>query len=107
MSVWIKAAAGVAAVRGRHGSAAPIDSNDEWARLRIENERPRAHEQPLTKEGTSCAAAEYFAGETNWRAGFRFVADYLAAFEVKRLCEIVEVSRSSFYAWLDAAPAWG
>lgn len=36
---------------------------------------------------------------------FQFVADHRDAFEVKWLCEIVEVSRSSFYAWLDAAPA--
>ena len=35
---------------------------------------------------------------------FQFVADHRHAFEVKRLCEIVEVGRSSFYAWLDAAP---
>jgi hypothetical protein len=26
------------------------------------------------------------------------------AFEVKRLCELVQVARSSFYAWLGAAP---
>jgi len=36
---------------------------------------------------------------------FQFVVDHRDAFEVKWLCEIVEVSRSSFYAWLDAAPA--
>ena len=36
---------------------------------------------------------------------FQFVADHRNAFEVKRLCEIVEVARSSFYAWLAAAPA--
>ena len=35
---------------------------------------------------------------------FQFVADHRHAYEVKRLCEIVEVARSSFYAWLDAAP---
>lgn len=34
---------------------------------------------------------------------FQFVADHQDAFEVKRLCEVVEVSRSSFYAWLNAA----
>lgn len=34
---------------------------------------------------------------------FQFVADHRDAFEVKWLCEIVEVSRSSFYAWLDGA----
>jgi transposase InsO family protein len=35
---------------------------------------------------------------------FQFVADHRDAFEVKRLCEIVDVARSSFYAWLAAAP---
>lgn len=36
---------------------------------------------------------------------FQFVADHQATFEVKRLCELVEVERSSFYAWQNAAPA--
>jgi transposase InsO family protein len=36
---------------------------------------------------------------------FRFVADHRDAFEVKRLCEVIEVNRSSFYAWDAAAPA--
>jgi transposase InsO family protein len=36
---------------------------------------------------------------------FQFVADHQDAFEVKRLCELVEIERSSFYAWLAAAPA--
>ncbi len=35
---------------------------------------------------------------------FQFVADHRHTFEVKRLCDIVGVARSSFYAWLDAAP---
>ena len=34
---------------------------------------------------------------------FQFVADHRDAFEVKRLCEILEVARSSFYAWCAAA----
>ena len=34
---------------------------------------------------------------------FQFVADHLHAFEVKWLCAIVEVARSSFYAWLAGA----
>ena len=34
----------------------------------------------------------------------QFVADHQHAFEVKRLCQIVEVERSSFYAWQAAAP---
>lgn len=36
---------------------------------------------------------------------FQFVADHRDTFEVKWLCEVVEVSRSSFYAWLDGAGA--
>lgn len=34
---------------------------------------------------------------------FQFVADHRDAFEVKWLCEAVEVARSSFYAWVAAA----
>jgi transposase InsO family protein len=36
---------------------------------------------------------------------FQFVADHRDTLEVKRLCQLVEVSRSSFYAWLDGADA--
>ena len=35
---------------------------------------------------------------------FQFVADHRDTFEVERLCQTVEVSRSSFYAWEKAAP---
>ena len=34
---------------------------------------------------------------------FQFVADHCDAFEVKWLCAVVEIARSSFYAWLAAA----
>ncbi len=33
---------------------------------------------------------------------FQFVADHRDAFEVKRLCELVEIERSSYYAWEQA-----
>ena len=36
---------------------------------------------------------------------FQFVADHQHAFEVKRMCELVDIERSSFYAWKAAAPA--
>ncbi len=35
---------------------------------------------------------------------FQFVADHRNAYGVKRLCQVLEVNRASFYAWLDAAP---
>ncbi|BDX33433.1 transposase [Mycobacterium antarcticum] len=34
---------------------------------------------------------------------FQFVADHSDTFEVKWLCQIVDVARSSFYAWVNAA----
>lgn len=36
---------------------------------------------------------------------FQFVADHQTTFEVKRLCQVLELSRSAFYAWLAATPA--
>jgi len=35
---------------------------------------------------------------------FQFVEDHKDAYGVKRLCEVVEIARSSFYAWLAATP---
>ena len=35
---------------------------------------------------------------------FQFVEDHKDAYGVKRLCEVIEVARSSFYAWLAAVP---
>ncbi len=35
---------------------------------------------------------------------FQFVADHQHAFEVKRLCEVIDIERSSFYAWKAAEP---
>jgi hypothetical protein len=36
---------------------------------------------------------------------FQFVADHRNAFEVKRMCQLLDVHRSAFYAWDAAAPA--
>lgn len=35
---------------------------------------------------------------------FQFVEDHKDAYGVKRLCEVIEIARSSYYAWLAAAP---
>ncbi len=34
---------------------------------------------------------------------FQFVADHFDTFEVKRLCQVIGVARSSYYAWIAAA----
>ncbi len=36
---------------------------------------------------------------------FQFVADHQDTFEVKRLCQLVEIGRSAYYAWKAGAPA--
>lgn len=36
---------------------------------------------------------------------FQFVADHAATYSVKRLCKLVEIERSSYYAWKASAPA--
>ena len=35
---------------------------------------------------------------------FQFVDDHKDAWGVKRLCEVIGIARSSFYAWVAAAP---
>ena len=36
---------------------------------------------------------------------FQFVADHQTTYQVKRLCQVLELSRSAFYAWQKALPA--
>ena len=36
---------------------------------------------------------------------FHFVADHSDTYQVKRLCELVDLERSSYYAWKSAEPA--
>jgi hypothetical protein len=36
---------------------------------------------------------------------FQFVADHSTTYPVKRLCQLVEIERSSYYAWKAGAPA--
>jgi hypothetical protein len=36
---------------------------------------------------------------------FRFVQDNMTELPVKRMCELTEVPRSSFYAWLTRTPS--
>ncbi len=39
------------------------------------------------------------------RSRFQFVDDHRATYEVKRLCEVLELNRSSYYKWLSGRPA--
>ncbi|WP_096867526.1 IS3 family transposase [Mycolicibacter icosiumassiliensis] len=108
LSAWCKSA-GVA-IRHRRGSVetelAPgaESPEQELVRLRAENKTLRATEARLSTERDILrSAAKYFGRGDELVSRFQFVADHLHAFEVKWLCAVVEVARSSFYAWLAGA----
>jgi transposase len=82
-----------------------LSPQEQIARLQAQVAALRAETTKLTSEREILRqAAKYFAGETKLVSRFQFVEDHRDAYEVKRLCELVEVERSSYYAWRDAAP---
>ncbi|PVU81405.1 IS3 family transposase [Cellulomonas sp. WB94] len=109
LSGWIKAA-GVA-IRGqsRPASTAPPPGEtpeQELVRLRSRVRELEDSERKLSTEREILrAAAKYFGRGDELVSRFQFVADHQSTFEVKRLCQVVQVARSSFYKWLSAAPA--
>ncbi|WP_345376834.1 IS3 family transposase, partial [Promicromonospora umidemergens] len=48
-------------------------------------------------------AAKYFAGGDELVNRFQFVADHLDTFEVKRMCVVLGINRSSYYKWVAGA----
>ncbi|WAX82153.1 IS3 family transposase [Streptomyces sp. KMM 9044] len=74
--------------------------------LKEENKQLRARIRELeTEREILRRAAKYFAGGDQLVSRFQFVDDHRGAFGVKRLCRVLEVSRSGFYRWLKGAPA--
>ena len=109
LSAWCKAA-GVPIRHRKPGSAA-------WCPHRV-SETAGAGAGPAAGRGQRAACREDQAGHRArhsavggqvFRRGdelvsrFQFVADHRDTFEVKWLCEVVEIARSSFYAWWAAA----
>ncbi|MFG2632359.1 IS3 family transposase [Streptomyces sp. NPDC048473] len=65
------------------------------------SERKLATERDILRK-----AAKYFAGGDELvRSRFQFVDDHRDTYEVKRLCQILDVNRSSYYKWLAGADA--
>ncbi|MCL7430534.1 IS3 family transposase [Streptomyces sp. YS415] len=58
------------------------------------SERKLATERDILRK-----AAKYFAGGDKLVSRFQFVDDHRDAFEVKRLCEVLGLNRSSYYKW--------
>ncbi|MBF4164030.1 IS3 family transposase [Nocardioides acrostichi] len=74
------------------------------ARLEVENAALRAETTKLTTEREILQkAAKYFGRGDALVSRFQFVADNSATsrpgWTVKRLCELLDIERSSFYAW--------
>nr|WP_115329583.1 IS3 family transposase [Tsukamurella paurometabola] len=91
------AAAGVSVGR-RESQAARI------TRLEAENGVLRVEQAKLAEERDILRqAAKYFAGGDELVNRFQFVEDHKDAYGVKRLCQVIGIARSSFYAWLAAA----
>ncbi|WP_369779997.1 IS3 family transposase [Streptomyces sp. R33] len=92
----------------RAGQATPSADPDERIRqlearvAELEaNERKLATERDILRK-----AAKYFAGGDELvRSRFQFVDDHRDAFEVKQLCQVLDVNRSSYYKWLAGAEA--
>ena len=86
----------------------PADETPEQkiARLEAPRERARGRDHEADhRAGDPPAGGQVFRRGDALVSRFQFVADNSATFEVKRLCELVEIERSSYYAWLKASPA--
>ncbi|WP_094180161.1 IS3 family transposase [Cellulomonas sp. PSBB021] len=91
-------------------SSAPAGETPEQKIARLEarvNELEVETTKLTTEREILQRAAKYFGRGDALVSRFQFVADNSTTFEVKRLCELVEIERSSYYAWLKAAPARG
>ncbi|MFI2415071.1 IS3 family transposase [Streptomyces sp. NPDC018947] len=64
------------------------------------SERKLATERDILRK-----AAKYFAGGDQLVSRFQFVADHRDAYGVKRLCEVLDLNRSSYYKWLSGRKA--
>ncbi|MFE1437262.1 IS3 family transposase [Streptomyces sp. NPDC058739] len=87
--------------------AAPATEPDERIRqLEARVAELEASERKLaTERDILRKAAKYFAGGDELVSRFQFVHDHRDAFEVKRLCEVLQVNRSSYYKWLSGRQA--
>ncbi|MFG2526037.1 IS3 family transposase [Streptomyces sp. NPDC048527] len=64
------------------------------------SERKLATERDILRK-----AAKHFRRDELVRSRFQFVDDHRSTYEVKRLCQVQDVNRSSYYKWLAGAEA--
>ncbi|WSW23763.1 IS3 family transposase [Streptomyces sp. NBC_01003] len=100
--------AGAAAAKGtRPREAVPSADPDERVRqLEARVAELEASERKLaTERDILRKAAKYFRRDELVRSRFQFVDDHRDTYEVKRLCQVLDVNRSSYYKWLAGAEA--
>ncbi|MFF2432530.1 IS3 family transposase [Streptomyces mirabilis] len=87
--------------------AAPSADPDERVRqLEARVAELEASERKLaTERDILRKAAKYFRRDELVRSRFQFVDDHRNTYEVKRLCHVLDVNRSSYHKWLAGAKA--
>ncbi|WP_426567287.1 IS3 family transposase [Streptomyces canus] len=90
-----------------HREAVPSADPDERVRqLEARVAELEASERKLaTERDILRKAAKYFRRDELVRSRFQFVDDHRDTYEVKRLCHVLDVNRSSYYKWLAGAEA--
>ncbi|WP_370093214.1 IS3 family transposase [Streptacidiphilus sp. MAP12-20] len=106
---------GIAPADARQGGTAPAragqspasaDPDERIRQLEARVAELEASERKLaTERDILRKAAKYFAGGDELVSCFQFVHDHRDAYEVKRLCQVLDVNRSSYYKWLAGADA--
>ncbi|WP_405493042.1 IS3 family transposase [Streptomyces sp. NBC_00096] len=100
-------AAAVMQAAGHGAAVSPSDPDERVRRLEARVAELEASERKLaTERDILRKAAKYFAGGDELvTSRFQFVDDHRATYEVKRLCQVLDVNRSSYYKWLAGAQA--
>ncbi|MDX3419116.1 IS3 family transposase [Streptomyces sp. MD20-1-1] len=102
---------GVTAAAAKPGSppreaASSADPDERIRQLEARVAELEASERKLaTERDILRKAAKYFAGGDQLVSRFQFVDDHRDAYGVKRLCEVLDLNRSSYYKWLSGRMA--
>ncbi|MGW2573105.1 IS3 family transposase [Streptomyces sp. NPDC001537] len=88
----------------RREAASSADPDERVRQLEARVAELEASERKLaTERDILRKAAKYFRRDELVTSRFQFVDDHRDTYEVKRLCQVLDVNRSSYYKWLAGA----